>query len=127
MGLIILKNFEEETKYCFFSDMWNVYQFCTHVDLICVPNLQIEDQLVLTWKRWGGAGVGVYRAAGQELCFPALAAAIPPPLPVFLLGCTVQCLRRRIDRVLLAGGGREAESRPGSYEPLLVDMTGVVQ
>ena len=51
--------------------MWNVYQFCTHVDLICVPNLQIEDQLVLTWKRWGGAGVGVYRAAGQELCFPA--------------------------------------------------------
>ena len=51
-------------------------------------------------------------------------AASPTALPVFLLACTVQCLRRRIDRVLLAGGGREAESRPGSYEPLLVDMTG---
>ena len=78
-------------------------------------------------EKMGRRRSGCVSGGRTGVVFSGAGAAIPPPLPVFLLGCTVQCLRRRIDRVLLAGGGREAESRPGSYEPLLVDMTGVVQ
>ena len=45
---------------------------CAHKGFELCPKSSDRNQLVLRKeKRWGGARVGVYRAAGQELCFPA--------------------------------------------------------
>ena len=52
--------------------------------------------------------MGVYRAAGQlPLRFPAKVLRHRTATLVVPVYCTVQWQRRRIDRVLLAGVGRE--------------------
>ena len=95
--------------------LWNVPPFCvnTMVELICIPNLSKSRMICSAEhrrkKKWVVSAVGVYRAAGhQRLRFPAkvLRHRTATLLPVYC--CTVQWQRRRIDRVLLAGDGREA-------------------